>query len=199
MLLKWTQLLLLCGSKGSGVAVRLILVNSVILLSILNCNKEKQFFCPERKVQGHNLLSYQWKPQFNLWIIHYDHCVKIPSFRVHILPVSETSRLMDIFLRLCADMKEKSNSKESTGYFRQVNDHMSQTYPNSQLEGLPPHTVCSLHFIIFFCPVLFPISLFPPLGLPSSCSRKQQQCSPHWRQSTNQSKPNRTTFCCPSF
>lgn len=46
---------------------------------------------------------------------------------------------------------------------------MSQTYPNTQLEGLPPHTVCSLDDDVFLPSALFSISLSPSLGLPSSC------------------------------
>lgn len=83
--LNWTWLLLLYGWKGSGGAAKL---GCCCQTDTGECHdlamNPKQLH--EKKcggggdIQGHNLLAYQWKLQFRVWIIHCAHCVKISSF-----------------------------------------------------------------------------------------------------------------------
>lgn len=71
---------------------------------------------------------------------------------------------------------------------------MSQTYPNTQLEGLPPHTACSLDNDAFLPSALFPISVSPPLGLPSSCKCAAENSSSAALTEANQASLTNKSF-----
>lgn len=117
--------------------------------------KRKKKEKSQEKVQDHNLLAYQWKPQFNMWIIHYAHCVKISYFWGHTLPVSQTSWLIGTnFQALCWYNREIQFHREQWSFQVSQNAKLylrtkATEVKHTQAPTLKPcHPICSFVYVI---------------------------------------------------